>query len=49
MTETQNTSFREGFVEANGFHIRYMEAGEGTPLIHLHGAGGMRLSTRCEA
>ena len=37
-------SFREGFVEADGFRIRYMEAGHGTPLVHLHGAGGMRLT-----
>jgi pimeloyl-ACP methyl ester carboxylesterase len=36
--------FREGFVEADGFRIRFMEAGEGTPLVHLHGAGGMRLT-----
>jgi len=37
-------AFREGFVEADGFHIRYMAAGEGTPLVHLHGAGGLRLN-----
>jgi pimeloyl-ACP methyl ester carboxylesterase len=37
-------AFREGFVEADGFHIRYMEAGEGIPLVHLHGAGGLRLN-----
>jgi pimeloyl-ACP methyl ester carboxylesterase len=36
--------FREGFVDADGFRIRYMEAGEGPPLVHLHGAGGLRLS-----
>jgi pimeloyl-ACP methyl ester carboxylesterase len=36
--------FTEGFVEADGFHIRYMEAGQGTPLVHLHGAGGLRLT-----
>src|SRR5438128_1217866 len=36
--------FRESFVEADGFRIRYVEAGQGTPLVHLHGAGGMRLS-----
>jgi pimeloyl-ACP methyl ester carboxylesterase len=41
-------AFSEGFVEADGFRIRYMEAGEGTPLVHLHGAGGMRL-TRAHA
>ena len=36
--------FREGFVEADGFRIRYREAGQGPALVHLHGAGGMRLS-----
>ena len=37
-------AFREGFVEADGFRIRYMEAGQGPPLVHLHGAGGLRLT-----
>jgi pimeloyl-ACP methyl ester carboxylesterase len=37
-------AFREGYVEADGFRIRYLEAGEGTPLVHLHGAGGLRLT-----
>ena len=37
-------SFREGFVDADGFRIRYMEAGQGAPLVHLHGAGGLRLT-----
>ena len=41
-------AFSEGFVEADGFRIRFMEAGEGMPLVHLHGAGGMRL-TRAHA
>ncbi len=36
--------FREGWVEANGFRIRYQEAGSGPPLVHLHGAGGSRLT-----
>ena len=36
--------FSEGYVEADGFRIRYMEAGRGTPLVHLHGAGGLRLT-----
>jgi pimeloyl-ACP methyl ester carboxylesterase len=36
--------FSEGFVEADGFRIRYMEAGQGPPLVHLHGAGGLRLT-----
>ncbi len=36
--------FTEGHVEADGFRIRYAEAGHGTPLVHLHGAGGLRVS-----
>lgn len=38
------TEFREGHVEADGFRIRYMEAGDGPPLVYLHGAGGMRIN-----
>jgi len=43
------TDFREHHVEADGFRIRYVEAGAnrwgGDPtLVHLHGAGGLRLS-----
>jgi pimeloyl-ACP methyl ester carboxylesterase len=34
--------FDEGYVD--GFRIRYIEAGQGTPLVHLHGAGGLRLT-----
>jgi pimeloyl-ACP methyl ester carboxylesterase len=37
-------AFREEFVEADGFRIRCCEAGQGTPLVHLHGAGGLRLN-----
>lgn len=37
-------SFREGFVNADGFRIRFMEAGDGPALIHLHGAGGLHLT-----
>ena len=37
-------AFREGFVEADGFRIRYMAAGEGPALVHLHGASGLRLT-----
>ncbi|HSB60248.1 MAG TPA: alpha/beta fold hydrolase, partial [Vicinamibacteria bacterium] len=37
-------AFREGHVEADGFRIRYMEAGDGPPLVHLHGAGGLRVT-----
>ncbi len=35
--------FTEGYVEADGFHMRYKEAGQGEPLVSLHGAGGMKL------
>lgn len=37
-------AFREGHVDADGFRIRYMEAGQGAALVHLHGAGGLRLT-----
>jgi pimeloyl-ACP methyl ester carboxylesterase len=37
-------AFQERWVEADGFRIRYLEAGEGPPLVHLHGAGGLRLT-----
>lgn len=43
-TATAGAAFHEGFVEADGFRIRYMEAGHGAPLVHLHGAGGLRLT-----
>jgi pimeloyl-ACP methyl ester carboxylesterase len=36
--------FTEGHVEADGFRIRYMEAGHGPPLVHLHGARGLLLT-----
>ena len=36
--------FTEGYVAADGFRIRYQEAGQGEPLVSLHGAGGLRLS-----
>ena len=35
-------TFREGFIEAAGFRIRFLEAGQGDPLIVLHGGGGLR-------
>jgi 4,5:9,10-diseco-3-hydroxy-5,9,17-trioxoandrosta-1(10),2-diene-4-oate hydrolase len=37
------TTFQEKFVDADGFHIRYLEAGSGQPLVHFHGAGGLHL------
>jgi pimeloyl-ACP methyl ester carboxylesterase len=38
------SAFVESHVEADGFRIRYCAAGEGPPLVHLHGAGGLRLT-----
>jgi pimeloyl-ACP methyl ester carboxylesterase len=40
-TKIPGAMFREGCIEADGFGIRFMEAGQGTPLVHLHGAGGL--------
>ena len=39
-----SAGFQEGWVEADGFRVRYMAAGEGPALVHLHGAGGLRLT-----
>jgi pimeloyl-ACP methyl ester carboxylesterase len=35
-------TFAEGFVDADGFRIRYLEAGAGEPLVVLHGGCGLR-------
>jgi pimeloyl-ACP methyl ester carboxylesterase len=43
MTATA-TAFAEAHVEADGFRIRYLEAGTGPPLVWLHGGGGLHLS-----
>lgn len=37
-------AFEERFVEADGFRIRYVEAGNGPALVCLHGGGGLRLA-----
>ena len=42
-TAVPGALFTEGYVEADGFRIRYREAGQGEPLVSLHGAGGMKL------
>ena len=45
MTQTHDAvRFGEHHVEADGFRIRSLEAGEGEPLVYLHGAGGPRIS-----
>ncbi len=36
--------FKEAYVEADGFRIRFQECGEGPPLVCMHGGGGLRLS-----
>lgn len=37
-------SFTEAFVEAGGFRIRYVQAGNGHPIIYLHEVAGLQLS-----
>lgn len=37
-----DVTFTEGHIEADGFNIRYLSAGQGDPLVGLHGAGGLR-------
>ncbi|CAM4336471.1 alpha/beta fold hydrolase [Lacicoccus alkaliphilus] len=39
-TEVQDTEFRLFYLDANGVKTRVLEAGEGEPLILLHGTGG---------
>jgi pimeloyl-ACP methyl ester carboxylesterase len=39
-----SAAFDEGHVEADGRRIRYLEAGRGPALVHLQGAGGLRLT-----
>ena len=34
-------TFTERFVTADGVRIRYLEAGQGTPVVVLHGSGGL--------
>jgi pimeloyl-ACP methyl ester carboxylesterase len=36
-----DTVFTEGYVETDGFRIRYMEAGQGSPVVMLYGVGGL--------
>jgi pimeloyl-ACP methyl ester carboxylesterase len=45
MTATvARAGFEERFVDTDGFQMRYLEAGSGPPLVHLHSAGGLRIS-----
>jgi pimeloyl-ACP methyl ester carboxylesterase len=34
----------ERWIEADGLRIRYVEAGQGAPLVHLRGDGGLHLT-----
>ena len=44
MIEAPGAAFSDTEIEADGFRIRYREAGRGKSLICLHGGGGLRLS-----
>ena len=44
IADAPGAGFAEHHVDADGFRIRYLEARQGPPLVHLHGAGGPRLS-----
>ena len=37
-------AFRDGHVEAGGVRTRYMESGQGAPLVHVHPASELRLT-----
>lgn len=37
-------NFQEHHAEADGFRIRYLEAGQGAPLVWFHGGGGLQLN-----
>ncbi|MCD6074953.1 MAG: alpha/beta hydrolase [Rhodospirillales bacterium] len=41
---TAGGGFKESTVKADGFTIRYAQAGKGNVLVSIHGAGGMRIS-----
>jgi pimeloyl-ACP methyl ester carboxylesterase len=38
----------ERYIDADGFHIRFLEAGTGDPVVYFHGAGGLRISPALE-
>ena len=37
-----NTQPRESHIALPGCEMRYLEAGDGPALLHLHGSGGLR-------
>jgi len=46
--EIPGKDFVESLVEADGFRVRYMEAGEGPALVMLPGSAGLELSIAAE-
>lgn len=42
--QAKDVVFEEGVVQAGGCRLRYWSAGQGEPLVHLHGAGGAVLT-----
>lgn len=44
MSAIHSGAFTESVVDADGFAIKMFEAGEGPPLVYLHGGGGLHLS-----
>jgi pimeloyl-ACP methyl ester carboxylesterase len=38
------TAFSEGYVDAGALRVRYLQAGQGRPLVHLQSGGGLRLT-----
>jgi len=45
VTSTAPVEYQERGVSVDGRHVRYIEAGEGEPLVWLHGGGGLHPST----
>ncbi len=43
-SDAPGAAFTDSTVEADGFRLRYREAGQGEALLCLHGGGGLRLS-----
>lgn len=41
---TAGNTFTSGSVHADGFVVRYLEAGTGDPVVRIHGAGGPLIS-----
>jgi pimeloyl-ACP methyl ester carboxylesterase len=44
VAEAPGAAFTQGSVTADGFTVRYFEAGTGSPIVVLHGAGGPRFT-----